>query len=74
MSPGRSAASRSDRIRRIRGAKSAGIRRPSPPLEECAQSLVLDDYAGIVTRNMPCYNLSEQGDSGVEEQWNENAR
>ena len=63
MSPGRSAASRSDRMRRIRGAKSAGIRRPSPRSKNAAQALVLDDYANIVTWNMPCYNLSEQGDS-----------
>ena len=27
------------------------------PLEECPQSLVLDNYTGIVTRYMPRYNL-----------------
>ena len=30
------------------------------PPEECPQSLVLDNYTSIVTRYMPCCNLSER--------------
>ena len=30
------------------------------PPEECPQSLVLNNYTSIVTRYMPCFNLSER--------------
>ena len=51
-------------MRRIRGAKSPqGFASRQLRSKNAAQALVLDDYANIVTWNMPCYKLSEQGDS-----------
>ena len=41
MSPDRSAASRSDKMRRIRGARAAGIRRASPRSKNARSPLCL---------------------------------